>query len=171
MNVSFDALPAGAMALDGAVRFYAKELRPAFKLYASPVNMAASNPPQPVSTPDDFASDLQGVLGEEFYTQGMPEETNALRDGTFTDDDYEKQVQHNATIVVQADKVGFERDKSAGVLPKDVGMAYRDPRDQEIMVCMLPLCDAIVCCYCVLLLCVAINMMLGIVWNVCCCFF
>jgi predicted AlkP superfamily phosphohydrolase/phosphomutase len=92
MNVSFDALPAGAMALDGAVRFYAKELRPAFKLYASPVNMAASNPPQPVSTPDDFASDLQGVLGEEFYTQGMPEETNALRDGTFTDDDYEKQV-------------------------------------------------------------------------------
>lgn len=92
MDVSFDALPAGAMPLAGAVRFYAKELRPAFKLYASPVNMSAEEPPQPISTPDDFAPDLAEAMGGTFYTQGMPEETNALRDGTFDDDDYQKQV-------------------------------------------------------------------------------
>ncbi len=92
MDVSFDALPAGAMPLDGAVRFYAKELRPAFKLYASPVNMSAESPPQPISTPDDFAPDLAEAMGGTYYTQGMPEETNALRDGTFSDDDYQKQV-------------------------------------------------------------------------------
>ncbi len=92
MEVSFDALPAGAMPLAGAVRFYAKELRPNFKLYASPVNLAADAPPQPISTPDTFATDLADVLGGQFYTQGMPEETNALKDGTFDDDDYERQV-------------------------------------------------------------------------------
>ncbi|MFN7143896.1 MAG: alkaline phosphatase family protein, partial [Myxococcota bacterium] len=92
MDVSFDALPAGAMPLAGAVRFYAKELRPAFKLYASPVNMSAETPPQPITTPDDFAPDLAEAMGGTYYTQGMPEETNALRDGTFDDDDYQKQV-------------------------------------------------------------------------------
>jgi predicted AlkP superfamily phosphohydrolase/phosphomutase len=91
MPVSFDALPAGMLPLGGAVRFYAKELRPAFKLYASPVNMAADAPPQPITTPDDFAPDLYEAMGQ-YYTQGMPEETNALRDGTFTDDDYQSQV-------------------------------------------------------------------------------
>jgi predicted AlkP superfamily phosphohydrolase/phosphomutase len=96
--VSFDALPAGAMALGGSVRFYAKELRPAFKLYASPVNLAADAPPQPISTPDDFATDLAEILGDQYYTQGMPEETNALKDGTFDDDDYARQV-----ALIQAD--------------------------------------------------------------------
>ncbi|MDP2316846.1 MAG: alkaline phosphatase family protein [Pseudomonadota bacterium] len=92
MDVSFDALPAGAMPLAGAVRFYAKELRPAFRLYASPVNLSAESPPQDISTPSDFASDLADVLGGQYYTQGMPEETNALKDTTFSDDDYVKQV-------------------------------------------------------------------------------
>lgn len=92
MDVSFDALPAGAMPLGGAVRFYAKELRPNFKLYASPVNMSSEAPPQPISTPDEFATDLHAAMGGQYYTQGMPEETNALKDGTFDDDDYERQV-------------------------------------------------------------------------------
>lgn len=91
MKVSFDALPYGAMPLDGAVRFFVKELRPGFAVYASPVNLSAENPPQEVSTPPEFATDLHALLGQ-FYTQGMPEETNALRDGTFDDDDYARQV-------------------------------------------------------------------------------
>ena len=102
MPVSFDALPAGAMALGGSVRFYAKELRPGFKLYASPVNLAADAPPQAISTPDDFATELADVLEGQYYTQGMPEETNALKDGTFDDDDYAKQV-----ALVQADAGGM----------------------------------------------------------------
>lgn len=91
IKVSFDALPEGMMPLDGAVRFFAKELRPGFAVYASPVNISAENPPQEISTPSEFATDLYEQVGQ-FYTQGMPEEVNALKDGTFDDDDYVRQV-------------------------------------------------------------------------------
>jgi predicted AlkP superfamily phosphohydrolase/phosphomutase len=91
LPLSFEALGAGAMPLAGSVRFYAKELRPGFALYASPVNITAADPAQPISTPDEFSPELAEILGD-FYTQGMPEETNALKDGTFNDDDYISQV-------------------------------------------------------------------------------
>jgi predicted AlkP superfamily phosphohydrolase/phosphomutase len=91
LEVSFDALPAGMMPLVGMVRFYAKELRPAFVLYASPVNISPAEPAQEISTPADFAPALAAELGP-YYTQGMPEETNALKDGLFSDDDYVSQV-------------------------------------------------------------------------------
>jgi len=91
VEVSFDALPFGMATLHGAVRFFAQELRPAFKLYASPVNLSAANPPQTFTSPDDWVDELYASLGP-FYTQGMPEETNALRDGVFSDDDYLAQV-------------------------------------------------------------------------------
>lgn len=97
MKLSFDALPAGAMPFEAIVRFYAKEVRPGFVVYASPVNISPASPAQPISTPDAFATDLGDILGP-FYTQGMPEETNALKDGLFSDDDYSKQV-----ALVQAD--------------------------------------------------------------------
>jgi predicted AlkP superfamily phosphohydrolase/phosphomutase len=96
MPVSYDALPYGAMSLEGQVRFYVKSLRAGpsgggFAIYASPVNISSADPPQDISTPSDFATDVYDLVGR-FYTQGMPEETNALKDGTFSDDDYIKQV-------------------------------------------------------------------------------
>ena len=91
VEVSFDALPAGMMPLTGTVRLYAKELRPNFQLYMSPVNISATAPAMPVSSPDDFSEDLAESLGN-YYTQGMPEDTNALKDGVFDDLDYIKQV-------------------------------------------------------------------------------
>lgn len=91
MPVSFDALPLGMLPLEGAVRFYARQLRPQLELYASPVNLSASAPPQVISSPEDFATELYDLVGQ-YYTQGMPEETNALKDRIFDDDDYESQV-------------------------------------------------------------------------------
>jgi predicted AlkP superfamily phosphohydrolase/phosphomutase len=91
VEVDFDALPFGLMNLRGAVRFYAMELRPAFELYVSAVNLSAASPPQPVTSPEDWVTELHGRLGQ-FYTVGMPEETGALRDGVFDDDDYLQQV-------------------------------------------------------------------------------
>jgi predicted AlkP superfamily phosphohydrolase/phosphomutase len=91
IELEFDALPLGLMKLRGAVRFFAKELQPAFELYASPVNLSAASPPQLFTSPDDWAEELYSKLGQ-FYTVGMPEETAALRDGVFTDDDYLQQV-------------------------------------------------------------------------------
>jgi predicted AlkP superfamily phosphohydrolase/phosphomutase len=91
MEVSFDALPFGLMTLRGAVRFLALELRPRFEVYASAVNLSAASPPQVFTSPEDWVAELYAALGQ-FYTVGMPEETSALRDGVFSDDDYVRQV-------------------------------------------------------------------------------
>ncbi|MCK6528401.1 alkaline phosphatase family protein [Myxococcota bacterium] len=91
MPLGFDALPAGMMNLEGIVRFYARQVRPHFEVYASPVNVSPAAPAQDVTTPSGFATELYALLGH-FYTQGMPEETNALKDRLFDDDDYRRQV-------------------------------------------------------------------------------
>jgi predicted AlkP superfamily phosphohydrolase/phosphomutase len=91
MQVSFDALPLGMTTLSGIVRFYAKELRPGFRVYASPVNIDPSAPAQVIATPDGAAEGLYEAMGF-YWTQGFPEEINALKDGLFTEDDYGRQV-------------------------------------------------------------------------------
>jgi predicted AlkP superfamily phosphohydrolase/phosphomutase len=89
--VDYDALPMGMVSVAGAVRFYAKELSPGFQVYASPVNISPASPAVPLTSPDAFLDELFQNLGF-FYTKGMPEETEALKDGVFTDDDYLAQV-------------------------------------------------------------------------------
>jgi predicted AlkP superfamily phosphohydrolase/phosphomutase len=91
LEVHFAPLPAGMMKLTGMVRFYAKQLRPGFQVYASPVNISPAAPAQQITTPKGFAPELAQLLGP-FYTQGMPEDTNALKDEMFSDDDYVAQV-------------------------------------------------------------------------------
>jgi predicted AlkP superfamily phosphohydrolase/phosphomutase len=91
MEVTFDALPMGLMPVPGTVRFYALELGRGFRIYASPVNISPSSPVMPITSPDEFADELFAAEGF-FYTQGLPEETDALKDGVFDDDDYIKQV-------------------------------------------------------------------------------
>lgn len=91
VELRFDALPWGLMPLHGAVRLFAMELRPEFKLYASAVNFSAASPPQTFTSPSDWVEQIYTELGQ-FYTVGMPEETSALRDGVFSDSDYVRQV-------------------------------------------------------------------------------
>lgn len=91
VEVDFPALPAGVVSFAGVVRFYVKQVRPDLQIYASPVNISAASPSQPISSPEDFASTLYARQGH-FYTQGMPEEVDALKDGVFTDAEYIQQV-------------------------------------------------------------------------------
>ncbi|MFT7461955.1 MAG: putative AlkP superfamily phosphohydrolase/phosphomutase, partial [Pseudohongiellaceae bacterium] len=91
LHVSFDAMPGGMAAMGGMVRFYAKELKPGFKLYVSPLNFDPEAPATPITTPDDFATELADKLGS-YYSQGMPEETNAYKDGLFDPIDFVRQV-------------------------------------------------------------------------------
>lgn len=124
MTVSFDALPGGAMPLEGTVRFFVKELRPTFQVYASPVNISAANPAQDVSTPSDFATRLYDAVGH-FYTQGMPEETNALKDGTFSDDDYIGQVglvQEDTRDMLEVALARFERGDATFFYVSDIDL-------------------------------------------------
>ena len=90
MSVSFEPIP--MMPMGGMVRFYLKEVRPNLKLYASPVNIDPEAPAQPIATPDAAAEELAAAMGTRYYTQGMPEEVNALKDTLFDDDDYLSQV-------------------------------------------------------------------------------
>ena len=91
VELTFDAMPMGLAPLTGMVRFYPRQFDPDFQLYVSPINFAPGAPVTPISTPDDFAVELHDQLGD-FYTQGMPEETNALKDGLFDVSDFLKQV-------------------------------------------------------------------------------
>lgn len=124
MAMSYDALPYGMLPLTGMVRFYAKELRPGFVVYASPVNIDPRDPAQPITTPDDFATDVSDILGP-FYTQGMPEETNALKDKMFTDDDYVSQValvQEDAAAMLDLALARFQRGDMTFMYLSDIDL-------------------------------------------------
>jgi predicted AlkP superfamily phosphohydrolase/phosphomutase len=91
LQVAFNPAPMGLMSIDGIVRFYVKSLRPHLEIYASPVNIDPAKPATPIATPSGAAEELCERIGF-FWTQGFPEEINALKDGLFDDDDYEKQI-------------------------------------------------------------------------------
>jgi predicted AlkP superfamily phosphohydrolase/phosphomutase len=71
--------------LRGMARFYLKQVRPEFQLYVTPVNVDPLDPAMPISSPEDFGSEL--AEGGRYYTQGFPEDTDAISDGVF---DYEE---------------------------------------------------------------------------------
>jgi len=136
MDVRFDPLPGGVMALTGMVRFYAKQLRPGFQVYASPVNISPAAPAQEISTPSKFAPELASFLGP-FYTQGMPEDTNALKDRMFTDDDYVAQValvQKDAEAMLDLALARFTRGAMTFVYLSDIDLQchmlwrHKDPK-------------------------------------------
>ena len=68
-------------------RFFLKGVRPTFELYASPLNLDPLEPALPISTPASFATELASA-GERYYTQGMPEDTNAFAGGVLTADEF-----------------------------------------------------------------------------------
>ncbi len=73
--------------ISGTCRFYLMEAHPAFRLYVTPIQIDPRNPVMPISTPDDYACELADNVGP-FYTQGLPDDTKALDEGIFDDDDY-----------------------------------------------------------------------------------
>ncbi len=86
VSVNFDLIPY-VQGVGAQARFFLKQVRPEFELYVSPINLDAMGPVMPISTPADYAVELAEV-GGRFYTQGMPEETNALQDGAFNNADF-----------------------------------------------------------------------------------
>jgi predicted AlkP superfamily phosphohydrolase/phosphomutase len=139
IEVTWDTLPMGLMPVTGTVRFFAKELKPHFKLYASPVNLSPAGPAMAITSPESFADDLFDQTGF-FYTQGLPEETDALKDGVFDDDDYLKQValvQHDTRRVVNLALDRFEPGDATFVYLSDIDLQshmlwrHGDPKNAE----------------------------------------
>ena len=78
--------------LQAQARFFVKSVRPEFALYVSPLNMDPEAPVMPISTPPTYARDLARD-GGRFYTQGMPEDTNALESGILSREQFLQQAQ------------------------------------------------------------------------------
>jgi predicted AlkP superfamily phosphohydrolase/phosphomutase len=97
--LSFKPLPF-IPAMTGICRFYAKEVHPYFKLYVTPLNINPKEPILPIDWPGGFAGEVADNAGY-FYTQGMPEDTKALTNNTFTTKEF----------YVQSQMVLDERDR------------------------------------------------------------
>jgi len=79
-------------AMSGIGRFYAKEIHPYFKLYLTPININPKDPILPIDWPEGYAREVADNAGY-FYTQGMPEDTKALTNNTFTTKEFYVQSQ------------------------------------------------------------------------------
>jgi predicted AlkP superfamily phosphohydrolase/phosphomutase len=84
--VDFD-LGVPTQSVRGMCRFYLRRLTPDVEVYVTPINIDPVSPVMPVSAPDDYAGELAAATGR-FYTQGMPEDTKALKEGVFTRDEF-----------------------------------------------------------------------------------
>lgn len=70
----------GIASVRGIFRLYARELHPGLRIYRSPLNVDPAEPALPISAPPSFSRELAGRIGP-FYTQGIEEDTSALRQG------------------------------------------------------------------------------------------
>jgi predicted AlkP superfamily phosphohydrolase/phosphomutase len=98
--VNFSLLPMGMADMGGICRFYLRSIEPSLEFYISPINFDPSAPGTPVSEPVDASAQLAEVIGA-YYTQGMAEDVNGLKNGVLTD----------AEFMAQTDLVYGERRK------------------------------------------------------------
>jgi predicted AlkP superfamily phosphohydrolase/phosphomutase len=75
------------MGIDVMARFYLRQVKPEIELYVSPINFDPFGGDLPMSEPEDFAAELAEHTGR-FYTQGMPEDTQALKGKILTDREF-----------------------------------------------------------------------------------
>lgn len=83
--VEFPFVP--TQSLPGMCRFHVRSIRPELEIYVTPVNFDPEAPALPISTPSSYARELAAANGR-FYTQGMPEDTNALSEGVLTTEEF-----------------------------------------------------------------------------------
>jgi hypothetical protein len=63
--------------------FLPAQHHPQIEIYASAINFDPEKPVAPVSEPTDASAKLTGKIGR-YYTQGMAEDVNALKNGILT---------------------------------------------------------------------------------------
>ena len=88
-RVEFPLIPA-VKSVPGIVRIYAQQLSPRLRIYVSPVNIDPAAPEVAISVPGSYSRELAAAIGP-FYTQGIAEDTAALRQGVFKLPEYLRQ--------------------------------------------------------------------------------
>jgi hypothetical protein len=86
IHVRFSLIP-GLSSMAGMFHLYARELSPSIRIYRSPLNIDPAQPALPISYPSTVSRELSRRVGP-YYTQGIPEDTSALRQGALTLDEY-----------------------------------------------------------------------------------
>jgi predicted AlkP superfamily phosphohydrolase/phosphomutase len=86
VRLNFEMIPY-LKSVTGICRFYLKEVNPQLGLYVTPVNMDPQAPALPISVPAGYSAELAEAVGD-FYTQGMPEDTQALNAKVLNRDEF-----------------------------------------------------------------------------------
>jgi predicted AlkP superfamily phosphohydrolase/phosphomutase len=86
IHTRFPLIP-GIKSTAGMFRIYAKKLRQDFGIYISPINIDPADPELPITAPASYSRELFRTIGP-FYTQGMAQDTSALRQSVFNRDEY-----------------------------------------------------------------------------------
>jgi len=86
VEAEFPLIP-GLKSAHGMFRVYARQLAPGFEVYVSPVNVDPQRPEVRISAPAAYSARLADEAGM-YYTQGMPEDTAALRQHVFDREEY-----------------------------------------------------------------------------------
>lgn len=69
--------------ISGMIKFYLMEMGEKFRLYISPTHISPREPAVPISTPSGYSRELADNVGL-FHTIGLPADTKALSQGTFS---------------------------------------------------------------------------------------
>jgi predicted AlkP superfamily phosphohydrolase/phosphomutase len=85
-------------------RIYARQLQGGIRIYRSPLNIDPFEPALPISEPAGYSRDVANRIGP-FYTQGIEEDTAALRQGALSRSEYLAQGR-----IVQAEHRALLRD-------------------------------------------------------------
>ena len=86
VRVSFPLIP-GVKSASGMLRIFAQELTPHLRIYVSPINIDPVSPELAISVPDSYSREMANSIGP-YYTQGIAEDTAALRQGVFNLSEY-----------------------------------------------------------------------------------
>lgn len=87
-RIRFSMIP--TQSVSGICMFYLKKVRPEFKLYVSPINIDPGSPALPISTPENYAEELEKKFGP-FFTKGLPADTSALDNNVLDDGEFLEQ--------------------------------------------------------------------------------
>ena len=97
----------GVASVAGMFRLYAKQLAGGIRIYRTPLNVDPADAALPISMPAGYSREMAGRIGP-FYTQGIEEDTAALRQGVLTLDEYRAQ-----SRMVQQEHAAMLRDALA----------------------------------------------------------
>lgn len=92
IRAEFPLIP-GLASAHGMFRLYASQLHPGFRVYLSAINLDPYTPDLPISVPSSYSAALARAIGP-YSTQGIREDTAALREGALTLGEYRTQSRH-----------------------------------------------------------------------------